>query len=409
VETGVRRCGKSFIARQVSKLFIDAGYGKEDILIINLEDEKLIERNYALLLDAYAVYKREIRPKRKPLIIIDEAQEVDGWERFVRGISERNDASFIITGSSSALLSSEYSTLLSGRHITTNIMPLSFLEFARFNGLEIGAVADISKNSDELRRLLNQYLRYGGMPAVVLSKNKEELLLSYFDTILIKDVANRYRIRNQDRLRFLAKFYLTNVSSQITFNSISNSTKEGKTKGMPVKTVQRFSEYLASSYLFFFVKRFSFSVKEQENSPRKVYSIDNGFVGVIGFNFTEIRGRLLENLVACELLRKTNMGRNTELHYWKSAASEREVDFILKEGKKISAIQVAYDVSAINAKEREVGGLTECAKELGIKNGLVVTHDYKSIETVNGIMIEYMPIYEWVLKQEFQKQTTVGK
>ncbi len=400
VETGIRRCGKSFISRQVARFLINNGYRKEDILIINLEDERFIERSYELLLNIFEVYKNEVKSNRKPLIIIDEAQEVKGWERFVRGISERNGADFIITGSSSVLLSSEYSTLLAGRHIALNIMPLSFVEFANFNGLNLKTGVDIAKNLDKLKVLLSEYMRYGGMPAVVLSKNKEDLLLSYFDTILIKDVANRYKIRDQEKLRFLSKFYLTNIASPITYNSISNSTKKGKVPVFPVKTVQRFSEYLSSSYLLFFVKRFSFSVKEQENSPRKVYSIDNGFVNILGFNFMEIKGRLLENLVACELLRKVYTSKNTELYYWKSITSGKEVDFILKEGKKLSLIQVAYDLTDLSTKEREVDGLLECANNLKTKECLVITNEHSSTETVRGIKIRYTPVYEWLLKQE---------
>lgn len=399
VETGIRRCGKSFIAKQVARSFMEHGYGKKDILIINLEDERFIERNYELLLNIFETYKKEVKPSRKPLILIDEAQEVAGWERFVRGITERNDADFVITGSSSVLLSSEYSTLLAGRHIAINIMPLNFEEFAQFNKLNIKTNLDISKNLNRLKALFDEYLHYGGMPAVALSKNKEELLLSYFDTILIKDVANRYKIRDQEKLRFLSKFYLTNISSPITYNSISRSTANGKAPGMPIKTVQRFSDYLASSYLLFFVKKFSFSVKEQENSPRKVYSVDNGFVNAIGFNFMEIKGRLLENLVACELLRKSHSGTRPEFYYWKSANGGAEVDFVLKEGKSLLPIQVVYDVSNPMTKEREIRGGVACAKALGKRECLVITYDYNSKETIEGITIKYIPAFEWLLKQ----------
>jgi len=125
VETGIRRAGKSYIARQVAKKLIESGYQKERILILNLEDERLIEKNYELLLEMYKVYKEEINPKQSSTIIIDEAQSIEGWERFVRGLSERGEARFIITGSSSKLLDSEYSTLLSGRHVVVYVPPLN--------------------------------------------------------------------------------------------------------------------------------------------------------------------------------------------------------------------------------------------------------------------------------------------
>ncbi len=407
-ETGIRRCGKSFIAKQVAKLFISEGYGKENVLIINLEDERFLERDYRLLLNIFDVYKKEVKPTRRPLIIIDEAQEVSGWERFVRGMGERNEALFIITGSSSALLSSEYSTLLSGRHIAINIMPLSFPEFAKFKGLSVDTRLETAKNLDGLRHLFDEYLHYGGMPAVELSENKEDLLSSYFNTVLLKDIAERYRIRDMEKLRFLAKFYLTNISSSITFTRISKATKGERAKGIPVKTVQRFSDYLASSYLFFFVKRFSFSIKDQENSPRKVYAVDNGFASAIGFNFMDIRGRLLENVVACELLRMTHRNGRVEVYYWKSKASRREVDFVLKEGNAITLIQVAYNPSNLETRDREIKGITECAKALRVKKGTIITYNYRASETVGEVKINYVPIVEWILEYELSEGTLEG-
>ncbi len=396
-EVGIRRCGKSFIAKQVAARFIEDGLGKEDVLIINLDDERLVEKNYGLLLAAYELYKRELRPKRRPLIVLDEAQEVPGWERFVRGLSERDDASFVVTGSSSALLSSEYSTLLSGRHIIVNVSPLGFSEFLEFNGVHARSRLDLAASSGEVDALLEDYLQYGGFPAVVRARNKEDLLVSYFDTILIKDVAGRYKIRDQEKLRFLAKFYLTNISSTVTYNSISRSTRSGGGKGMPVKTVQRFSEYLGSSLLLFFVKRFSFSVKEQENSPRKVYSIDNGFSTVLGFSFMEIKGRLMENAIAIELLRRSHSGKPTEIFYWKSKTSGREVDFLVKAGKTLRAIQAAYKMDSQETEGRELDALIECMQDLGLKEGTIITYDKKGKETVKGFRINYVDLRSWLL------------
>ncbi len=256
IETGIRRAGKSFIAKQTAKKLIEDGIPKEDILVINLEDERLINRDYPTLLEIYKTYRENINPKGKSFIIIDEAQEVDGWERFVRGLVEKGEAKFIITGSSSKLLDSEYATLLSGRHVVVYVHPLNFIEYVNFTKRIKG---------------IEEYVELGGFPAVVLSKSKEELVKSYFDTIILKDVISRFKIKNQDELVRLAKFYITSIGSKITFNSISKFLK------LPVKTVYNFSIYLDKAYLIFFVKRFSFSIKAQDNSPKKVYTIDNSF------------------------------------------------------------------------------------------------------------------------------------
>ena len=141
---------------------------KKRILIINLEDERLIHRNYEALLEMYTVYREEINPDENCIIILDEAQEVDGWERFVRGLSERGEAKFIITGSSSKLLDSEYTTLLSGRQIVIYVHPLNLVEYMQFSG----------SNGD-----MANYLKEGGFPAIALSHNKADIIISYFNTL----------------------------------------------------------------------------------------------------------------------------------------------------------------------------------------------------------------------------------
>ena len=201
IETGIRRSGKSFIAKQVAKKLVEAKVPRKNILIINLEDERLIERNYDLLLKIYATYKKNINRDEKSIIIIDEAQEADGWERFVRGLSERGDAKFIVTGSSSKLLDSEFSTLLSGRHVVIYVHPLNLSELKEFT---------LKKNA------LIQYVDGGGFPAIALSSMKGDLVSSYFNTIILKDVIQRFGIRKEDNLVRLAKFYITSIGSKIS-------------------------------------------------------------------------------------------------------------------------------------------------------------------------------------------------
>jgi len=389
-EAGVRRSGKSFIAKQVAKRFA-LKHDAKNVLIINLEDERFIERTYSLLLQIYDAYKGIVKPDKKPLIVIDEAQEVDGWERFVRGLLERNEAKFIVTGSSSKLLSSEYSTLLSGRAITIQVMPLDFSEFLFFNGIKHEQL-ELAINAEKVSGYFEEYLHYGGFPAVVPSKEKEEILLSYFDTIMVKDVISRYRIREEHKVRALSRFYLTSIASEITYNSVAKFLK------MPVKTAQRFSEYIASSNVIFFVERFSFSQKERENSPRKVYSIDNGLASVLGTNFIEIKGRLLENMVAQQLLRLCHTNKNTSFYYWRDNVSGKKVDFILKQNNELLPIQVAYSIENEATKKREITALVKCARSINAKKGVIITYDYSGSETIDGVEIEYLKAASFLLK-----------
>ena len=161
--------------------------------------------------------------------------------------------------------------------------------------------------------------------------------------------------------------------------------------GIPVKTVERYSKYIESSRMILFVKRFSFSVKEQENSPRKVYSIDTGLSNTVGFRFLENYGRIIENLVAVELLR-----RGKEIFYYKSQ-DQKEVDFVVKEGLKVKElIQVCYDLD-VNTKEREVKALVKASKELGCNSLLVITWDHEAKEEFKEKKIEFRPLWKWLL------------
>ena len=373
IETGIRRSGKSFIAKQSARRLISNGFPKERVLIINLEDERLIERNYRLLLEMYRAYREKINPDKSAIIIIDEAQEVDGWERFVRGLAEKGEAKFIITGSSSKLLDSEYSTLLSGRHVSVYVHPLDLLEYR-----------DFSKRPDPFSCILME----GSFPAIVLSDHKSDLTGSYFETIVLKDVIKRFRIQKQEILIRLAKFYITSVGSGITFNSVS------KFLNIPVKTAYNFSIYLEKSYLIFFTERFSFSVRKQINSPRKVYAIDNSFPSFLGINPIEIRGRLLENAIGTILYFISRQVHDFHFYFWNE--NNKEVDFIIKHKREYEAIQVSYSIEDEKTRIREIDALLDCANRLNLSKVEIITMGYTNEELVNDISIRYVSAPDWI-------------
>jgi predicted AAA+ superfamily ATPase len=291
----------------------------------------------------------------------------------VRGLSEKGEAKFIITGSSSKLLDSEYASLLSGRQVVIYVHPLNLVEYRQF-----------SKRQD----IMNSYLKEGSFPAIVLSHSKADLISSYFNTIILKDVIQRFRIQKQDNLIRLAKFYVTSIGSRITFNSVS------KFLNLSVKTVYNFSLYLEKSYLIFFIDRFSFSIKAQNNSPRKVYAIDNSFPSLLGINPIEIRGRLLENAIADTLYLISRHNLDFHFYYWNE--NNREVDFIIKDKQHYEAIQVAYSVKEEKTRVREVEGLLDCAIRLNLSSVVIVTMDYTNEEIINNISIKYTPASEWL-------------
>jgi hypothetical protein len=238
------------------------------------------------------------------------------------------------------------------------------------------------------------YLKFGGFPEVVMSENEDfkfRVLRSYYDDIVTKDVARRFKVRKVEELRSLVKFYLTNTASQVTLNSISKFLK------LPTETIRRFSDYIETSKAIFFVKRFSFSFKQQEKSPRKVYSTDTGLVNAVGFRFSANYGRLMENVVAIELKRRQSRNLMVEVYYWKDYAG-REIDFLVKEGPNIrELIQVTFASDRNEIEERELKTLVRASKETGCKELSVITWDYDAEEEFRGRRIKFVSLWKWLL------------
>ena len=253
---GVRRVGKSYIMRQTIKKLIEKGVEREDILMINFDDNRFVEFYPELLDDIFETYLEFVKPAKTPVVLLDEIHNVPKWERWVRTTQELGKAKIIISGSSSKLLAGELATVLTGRHLDISVFPLSFDEFLYFNDLEIKDELDLIAKRIEIKRFLREYFEFGGFPEVVLSCDKKQLLLTYFDDILTKGIERRYKLKKGEKLRALAKFYLTNISNTITFNSLKKSLD------LTTNTVENFSSYLEEAGLIFFVKRFSFKVKE---------------------------------------------------------------------------------------------------------------------------------------------------
>lgn len=389
--TGARRSGKSFLMKQLAYNLIKNGVDKKQILIVNFEDPRFVTLDTALLSQIFDTYREFLSPDGKIYIFLDEIQEIKDWEKWVRSIQELGQANIIISGSNARLLSRELATVLTGRHLDVTVLPLSFEEFLKFRNIEVKDVLSLANNDIKIKSLLREFLEFGSFPMVVLEEEKEKILLAYFDDVINKDLVKRYNIRKTEKLKGLVKFYLSNIASPTTFNS------SGKFLDISAETVEKFSGYLEASYLVFFLKRFSFKVKEQEKSPRKIYAIDTGMANTVGFRFSENIGKLAENVVFLELKRKTYLNPNLEFYYWKNAQHE-EVDFVIKENTQLKeVIQVCWDISEMNTKKRELRALLKAMKELQLGKGKVITEDFEGEETFDGIIVQYIPLRKWLL------------
>lgn len=392
--TGARRAGKSYIMRQMARRLSEKGMNKKNILFVNFEDPRFLSLDTKLLTQIYDVYREFLSPTDTPYIFLDEIQDVVGWEKWVRTMHELKKVKMIVSGSNAHLLSRELGTLLTGRHLDITIFPLSFTEYLMFNNLEAKTPFDIYRRKTEINGFLRRYMEGGSFPEVALSAKKTEILLNYFDDILTKDLLKRFRVRKGQAMKALIKYYLSNAGNLITFSSAEKYLE------ISADTIERFSGYLEDVYLVFLLKRFSFKVKEQEKSPRKIYAIDTGLCNSLGFRFSENIGRLAENIAYLALKRRQALDSKIEIFYWKDI-QHREVDFVIKEGLKVTnLVQVCWNLRDEKTKKRELCSLQKAMKELGVENATIITEDGEGEEKLNSYTVKTVPLWKWLLDEE---------
>ena len=392
---GPRRCGKTYYLYYLIKRLIQQGEDKTRMLYINFEDERILPfsvKEFDLILEAYFELYPENKGK-KIYAFFDEIQNVDGWEVAVRRMYDREKIRIFITGSSSKLLSKEIATALRGRTISYELQPFSFLEILRAKGIDLTPNLLYSSKRFHIKKLLNEYMKFGGFPEVVLENDettKIRILQEYLNTIFFRDLVERYSVRNTILLKEIIRFLISNISR---YFSVSKFYKLAKQNFKVTKrTILNYCSYLEDVRLTLFVKKFG-TLKEQMVNPRKIYCIDVGFKTASGFYTSEDLGRIAENLVFLKLREKQLRDPLVEIYYWKQ---KQEVDFIVKRGKKIEEIiQVCWNVE--EAKEREIKGILNAAKFFRIKKGIIITGDFGGEELIEGVKIEYVPLWKWLL------------
>ncbi len=392
--TGPRRAGKSFIMRQMAKRLINNGHNPKNIMHVNFEDPRFTESGVLFLEKIFSAYLEYIAPTAMPVILLDEIQEIEGFEKWVRMMHELSKAKIIISGSNARLLSRELGTLLTGRHLDLTIFPLSFGEFLSFNNVTLTSKNNLFFQEAEIKGLLRKYIEFGSFPEVVLSEQKKEILLTYFEDVITKDLLRRFNIRKPQDLRAIIKYYLSNTSSLATFKSIERSLE------MSITSVKNYTGYIEQAYLVFPLKRFSFKVKEQEKSPRKMYAVDSGLSNAVGFRFSENLGKLAENVVFMALKRRQVLNPDMEIFYWKDV-HHREVDFVVKEGLKVrKLIQVCWNMRDEKVKNRELRSLLKAMRELNIDTATIITEDAQGEERLHDSRVQLIPLWKWLLAEQ---------
>jgi len=388
VITGVRRSGKSVIFNiLVDNLIQKKRVPPKKILMVNFDNPSFIpfyknaERLDEIIGEAEALAQTKIK-----YLFLDEVQNIELWEKWVKAkYDQKIFKKIFITGSNSNLLASQYISRLSGRYFSHVNYPFSFKEFLLFYGQEYHKEhVNNFPIKHKLIGLFRRYLKQGGFPEVAV-ENDLEILKVYYQTILLKDVIDNNKIRDSFNLKQIAYFLVTNATSFFSCNNIA------KNLGVNESTVKEYIEYLKQAYLFDELKKYDVSVRKQNINKRKIYCVDNGLIGRIGFSFSENNDRYLENLVFIELKR-----RKKECFYH---IGKYECDFVIKEENKIkSAIQVCYEINKEN-EARELSGLFEAMDAYGLKEGIVITYNQDRVINQGNKKITLLPAWRWLLEE----------
>ena len=373
--TGPRRAGKSVYALQIL-----AG---KNYAYLNFDDTQLLG---AFNEDAVMQALAEVYPGYDYLLL-DEVQNLDSWDAWVSKLYRRG-VNLVITGSNANLLSSEMSTLLTGRYVEIQILPFSMKETLEYKEAPINA--ELPDEKAKLFIEMDDYLKKGGYPEIVKNRDIEQAYLSaLFDSIILKDVAQRHKIRKITELYDLADYLISNYSNPLSYNEIADELSLGS-----VTTVKKFCGYLAEPYLFFYLPRYNNKLKEMKKAPRKVYVIDNGFIYTRSFELSSNNGRQLENMVFIELLRR-GYDLEKSLFYYRTS-NDKEVDFVTRDGRKVtSLIQVSYDISKAKTREREMDALVKASEELKCDNLWLITWDQEDSVEYKGKHIRIVSLVEW--------------
>lgn len=369
VVTGIRRCGKSTLLFSLINHLMQ-NTDPQSILYINFDDPNYTEVcNNASELHSVITTAEKLNGRKIHYLFLDEVQNLNAWEKYVKSsYDSQRFKKITVTGSNADLLNSQYASLLSGRYVKYHLYPLSYAELLKNN--KITNLHELIKNKSTALALTDQLLNFGGLPRIHSIQEEEKcltLLKNYYETILLKDCIANHSVRDTKLLMNLAHYLMTNISSLYSYNSLGRALNTNE------NTVQNFIQIFQNTYFISELQQFSYSLKTQAKSRKKIYCIDNGLITAVSFKFKNDFGKLFENLIYSEL-QKTGKG---SIYFMND---EKECDFILHNENNTIAIQACYEMNS-NNRERELSGLHLAMDKFNIPRGIIITYDQEEMIT----------------------------
>lgn len=382
---GIRRTGKSYMMYQQIQTLLKKNIPLSQIVYVNFEDERLLEMTSEDLNTILEIGLELAGTGIKPYLFLDEIQNIDGWERFVRRIADMKYR-VSITGSNSKMLSSEIASTLGGRFVIMNIYPYSFAEYLIANGKEKNYLDTISTSDRaEVLSQYNKYVTFGAFPELVEIKNKRAFLSSIYQTVYLGDIITRNKITNDFAIRILLKKIAESITKPLSFTRLANIAKSAGTS-LGKQTVINYVGYMSDSYLIFSLANYAAKLVEKETSP-KYYFMD---IGLLGLMLLDCKSAQLENLVAIELIRR--YGQENVFYFENNV----EIDFYVP-GEKL-AIQVCMQVlDDIDTRERKTRAFVKLHNLIPDSKCLIITNSEEATLEYNEIPISVLPAWKWLL------------
>ena len=387
VVVGVRRSGKSTILRLVAEEIVAKKMAEpREILFANFDNPSFLPYyEHPEKLDELIEQAEAINGQKIKYLFLDEVQNISFWEKWVKAkYDQKIFKKIFITGSNANLLFGQYISRLSGRYFAHTNYPYSFKEY-----LTARQIPFFKKEIDNFSlkhkhaAAFNEFVRSGGFPEIVQTGDGD-IIESYYQTIILKDVADLRGVRDGLSLKQLAYYLVTNATQFVSYNNIA------KQLGIHENTVKEYLSFFQDAYLFYELKKFDYSLKKQMANKRKLYIVDNAFINKIGFSFSDDSGKFFENLVFTELLKA-----GLEVYYY---GGVNECDFVIKKNNHIkAAIQVCYDLNEKNRK-REIAGAVEAMMVCELKESYILTNAQEEVVNSEGCKIIVMPIWRWLLE-----------
>ena len=380
VFVGVRQAGKSYLLYQRVKELLCCGSNLHDIVYVNFDDERLLGMttdDFDLILQAY--YSMH---GGQPIFFFDEIQNVDGWANFARRLANQKHRVYV-TGSNAKMLSRDIETVLGGRYLSVYVFTYSFEEYLKAIGISVSGGSQYGRKANELQRHFRTYFEWGGFPELVNFREKRVWLNSLYNRIFFNDLVVRHKVKNEDSLRMCIRRLAESVMQPCSLNRLSNLVKS---TGMPCSpsTVMEYVRYLQESCLLISLDNYASKFVDKE-TVKKHYFIDNGLLHLFINNPDTA---LLENLCAINLYKRYGKG----VYYFNRNI---EVDFYVPDEKL--AIQASFRMSEEATLEREIKALVALHGLYETQRNLIITYEDEGIMERDGIKIEIIPVWKWLL------------